>query len=476
MTETAGERIDWRDLWSNGGLSRFCFVSLGVLLHATNETMVATVMPAMVRDLAGVELIGWSLAIYELGAIVAGAAAGRLVSYVSLRSNMAAAAVIFSLGALICAVAVSMPMFLAGRLVQGVGGGALVSLAFVSVERLFAPRIWPHLFGIISAIWGVAAFSGPLIGAALVELLSWRWAFGVFSLAALGMALTSYVVLNAPEARRPASSAEPLPPFPYAVLVVLGIAVLLIASAGVNVEIARSSSLLLIGLLGLVLFFRLDQRNRRAHLFPSRMFDSATTMGRGMIMVAAFSVSTCSLAVYGPLLLTTLHGMSLLATGFIIASESIAWSVMSILVAGASPRREPALILIGALMITAGIAGFGFAIPNGSLALILGCAILQGGGFGIAWPFFTRIIVSSAPEAQRTIAASAVPTLQRIGYATGSALAGIVANAAGFSHGLTPQTAAIVAPVVFLAFLPLALVGLTMAFRMAGGLAPAGRT
>ena len=178
------------------------FVSLGILLHATNETMVATVMPAMVGELSGVELVGWSLAIYELGAIVAGASAGRMISYVPLRTNMTVAALLYATGALICATAASMPIFLAGRLVEGLGGGALVSLAFVSVERLFPPRIWPQLFGIMSAIWGVAAFGGPLLGAILSEAFSWRWAFGVFTLGGAAMAAASFLVLDTPEARR----------------------------------------------------------------------------------------------------------------------------------------------------------------------------------------------------------------------------------------------------------------------------------
>ncbi|MCC6204465.1 MAG: MFS transporter, partial [Hyphomicrobiales bacterium] len=128
MNDQTAERVDWRALWASGDLFRFCFVSLGILLHATNETMVATVMPAMVGELSGVELVGWSLAIYELGAIVAGASAGRMISYVPLRTNMTVAALLYATGALICATAASMPIFLAGRLVEGLGGGALVSL------------------------------------------------------------------------------------------------------------------------------------------------------------------------------------------------------------------------------------------------------------------------------------------------------------------------------------------------------------
>ena len=123
-------------------------------------------------------------------------------------------------------------------------------------------------------------------------------------------------------------------------------------------------------------------------------------------------------------------------------------------------------------MIAAGIAGFAYTIPLGSIPLILICALLQGGGFGIAWPFLTRVIVASAPECEQTIASAAVPTMQRIGYAVGAALAGIVANASGFSQGLNHDAAANVASWLFLAFVPLGIVGCLAALR---DLTPLGR-
>ncbi|WP_256751409.1 MFS transporter [Mesorhizobium sp. Mes31] len=465
MTEIRTNRVDWRALWASGDLARFCFISLGILLHATNETMVATVMPAMVGELAGVQLVGWSLAIYELGAIVAGAAAGRLVSYVALRTNMVVAALLYAAGALVCATSPSMQLFLAGRLIEGFGGGALVSLAFVSVERLFSRAIWPQLFGIMSAIWGVAAFSGPMLGAIMTELLSWRWAFGIFTFGGAAMALASVIVLNTPEATRPQATSGRAPPFPFIALGCLAVAVVLIASAGVDIALLRSSLLMVLGLIGLALFFYIDALKPRSRLFPARLFSWRTPVGAGMTMVAAFSVATCSFGVYGPLLLTSLHDISLLTTGYIIAAESIAWSILSILVANAPPRRERLIIVGGAVMIASGIAGFAYTIPAGSIPLILMCALLQGGGFGIAWPFLTRVIVASARHDEQTIASAAVPTMQRIGYAVGAALAGIVANASGFSEGLNHDAAANVATWLFLAFVPLGIVGCLAALR-----------
>jgi len=464
--ERHADKVDWRALWASGDLARFCFVSLGILLHATNETMVATIMPAMVGALSGVQLVGWSLAIYELGAIVAGAAAGRLVSYMPLRTNMSVAALLYALGALVCAASPTMPLFLVGRLIEGLGGGALVSLAFVSVQRLFDRAIWPQLFGILSAVWGVAAFSGPMLGAVMSEWFSWRLAFGVFVAGGFLMALASLAVLNTPQGRA-ADKGAALPPFPFAALLCLAVGVVLIATAGVDVRPLRSSLLLAAGLAGLAFFFRIDAMKPRSRLFPSNLFTWRTPVGSGITMVAAFSVASCSFGLYGPLLLTSLHGIPVLTTGYIIAAESISWSLLSILVAAVTPRRERLAIAVGAAMIAAGSAGFAWSVPVGSIPLILLCALLQGGGFGVAWPFLTRVIVGATPGEEQTIASAAVPTMQRIGYAVGAALAGIIANVSGFSDGLNKAAAAGVAHWLFLAFIPVGLLGLAAALWIA---------
>src|SRR3954468_4764148 len=100
MTGITSNKVDWRALWQKGDLARFCFISLGILLHATNETMVATIMPAMVGDISGIELVGWSLAVYELGSITAGAATGRLLTYAPIRTNMTVGALLYAAGCL----------------------------------------------------------------------------------------------------------------------------------------------------------------------------------------------------------------------------------------------------------------------------------------------------------------------------------------------------------------------------------------
>lgn len=465
MSAVGTDQVDWRALWKSGSLGRLCFISLGMIFHAGCENMITTILPSMVRDLGGVEFTGWSFSIYETGSIIAGAAAGRLSTYWTVRSTMIIAALVFAAGCLATVAAPSMPWVLAARLLSGFGGGALISLSFVATQRYFPTSIWPQLMAIFSVVWGVSAFSGPLYGGLMVAFLSWRWAFVIFALAAIGFALAVSLVLRAEEAAAP--SAGRRAPFPAAALAVLSIGVTAIAAAGVERQPAPAALLLSFGFGAVVLFYVLDARKPGSRLFPSGVFDPRTTLGAGMMMVGALAISTCSFGFYGALLLAALHGFSALTVGLIIASESVAWSVLSILVANAPPRREPLIVVGGAVMITAGIAGFAFTVPSGSVPLILLCALLQGGGFGILWPFASRRIIEAAKPAERDIAASAFSTQQRLGYAIGAALCGLIANANGFSGGFTRVAAEDAAPVLFFAFLPLALLGCVAARRLA---------
>ncbi|TIP76829.1 MAG: MFS transporter, partial [Mesorhizobium sp.] len=111
-----------------------------------------------------------------------------------------------------------------------------------------------------------------VLGALMTELFSWRWAFGIFTLGGTAMALASFIVLDAPEATRPQAITGTAPPFPFAALGCLAVSVVLIATAGVDIAVLRSSLLLILGLIGLALFIRLDALLPGSRLFPSRLF------------------------------------------------------------------------------------------------------------------------------------------------------------------------------------------------------------
>src|SRR5687767_1232034 len=110
MTDAAPETVSetetfvsWREFMGSSHASSLALVCLAVWLHAADSLIVATMLPAIVADIGGAALVGWSVSLYEIGSIVAGAASALLTMRYGLRPPMSLAAALFGVG---CAVSV----------------------------------------------------------------------------------------------------------------------------------------------------------------------------------------------------------------------------------------------------------------------------------------------------------------------------------------------------------------------------------
>src|SRR5207245_155437 len=132
----------------------FVLLCLGVWLHAADALVTATVVPAIIDDIGGIAYVGWTISLYQIGAIVAGATTAMLCRRVDIKRVLMTAAFLYGIGCIVAAIAPNMALLLSARLVQGIGGGTLLSLSYVAIQQSFAEPLWSRLFGIIAAIWG----------------------------------------------------------------------------------------------------------------------------------------------------------------------------------------------------------------------------------------------------------------------------------------------------------------------------------
>src|SRR2546422_2773481 len=112
-----------------------------------------------------------------------------------MRRAFVLAAGVFVVGAAICAPAPTMPVLVAGRGLQGLGGGMLIAGAHSMVRELFPEALWPRMLTAISCTWAIPALSGPAVGGVLAErglLRTALWA--VAPTAVLVGALTSRIL------------------------------------------------------------------------------------------------------------------------------------------------------------------------------------------------------------------------------------------------------------------------------------------
>jgi MFS family permease len=458
MSADARDLSAWQELRASGRLGSFVLLCLGVWLHAADSFLAATTMPPAVAEIGGLAFISWTLALYQLAGIVAGAGVAVAARRFGMRRVLVAGAASYALGCAASAIAPDMAVMLAGRLVQGAGGGAMIALTYVATQRLFPERLWTRLMAIVSAIWGASSLVGPLIGGAFADAGLWRGAFWAFAAQAAALAGAAAVALRGLPPGDVAGSASGR--WPWHPLGVLSAGVLLIAFSGAASNVAAAAALGLGGCALLVAAARIDALGP-VRLMPTALLRPRGRAGAGLLMALLLAAGATAFSAYGPLLTETLFGISTLKAGALLAAESVTWTVATLGFAGADPRWDRTLIRAGATAITAGGAGLAAFTPGGPLGLVLASLMVQGAGFGICWPFVVRRIVQLAPAGERDISASATSTLQRIGYAVGASAAGVVANASGI--GAAPE--ADVAWWVMASSVPVLLAGCVGAWR-----------
>ena len=181
MKSTSIPQASWRELLNRQYLPKLAIMALALWLHASNSMLTATTMPSAVDEIGGLKLISWTFALYLAGSITAAASISLLVANLGLKATMIRAAVVFSIGCMVVATAVNMPVLLIGRILQGLGGGGLIALVYVSQDRFFPNHLVPRTIAFLSSVWMIASFSGPVIGGAFATVGEWRLAYWVFA-------------------------------------------------------------------------------------------------------------------------------------------------------------------------------------------------------------------------------------------------------------------------------------------------------
>jgi MFS family permease len=452
----------WKELLDTGGVGKFALLTFGIWLHAADLLLTATIIPTVVGEIGGMRYVNWSISLYQIGAIIFGAVAALLLRRRSLRVVLVLGAALYGAGCVLSAIAPAMSVFLAGRMAQGAGGGIMTAIGYIAIQAFFPERLWTRLMAVEATVWSVGSLLGPLAGGLFAEYGNWRVAFWAFGGQAVLLIVAACALMAPVHTTRTENSHTP-----WSTILVLSVATICIAQAGVT---GPTAAILLVAT-GLALLCGaawLDTRSP-SRLLPRQAFDLTHSLGAGLMMIFVISAATNAFSIYGPLILRLAFGVSPLSSGYILATESIAWSSATMLLSGLDARHERRVIGIGVALTITGAAGFAGAVPAGSLPGIVLCAAVLGAGMGTFWPYAVRRILLAAPEDDGGLAAGATQTMQRFGFAVGAAAAGVVANLAGLTDDASGATVGRAGFWVFTAFIPLQLIaGLLARFFLAG--------
>lgn len=179
-------------------------VLLAMFLAALDQTIVATAMPSIGRDLGSMEYLPWVVTAYLVAATAVTPLYGKSSDIYGRRATLLVSISVFLVGSVLCALAPTMPMLVLARALQGLGGGGLLSLGQTIIADIITPRERARYQIYIAGVFVVASVTGPILGGLIAQYVHWSAIFWVnlpFGLAAFW--LTYSLLRKLPRHERP---------------------------------------------------------------------------------------------------------------------------------------------------------------------------------------------------------------------------------------------------------------------------------
>ena len=288
-----------------------------VAMASYNNLSVTAALPDIGDDLGRVALLPWVVTVELVAAAIAVLAIGPYIDGAGARRAFRITVVAFLATSAMCAVAPTMELLVAARVLQGLGSGALIGAALTSIGLVFERSVRPWAYALMSSVWGIMGIGGPAVAAVLVSTLGWRAVFAANLPVAAIAAAVGWSRLPA-KAR---AAAEPMDRRGLLVLSALTV-VLLVAASNVK---WYSFVLVAIGVMLAAIYVGHERRCRwpvvrLSHVIASRW--------RYIHMVGALAVlGGTGASVYLPLYLKAARGSSVTFAAFAVVWPTLGWSI-----------------------------------------------------------------------------------------------------------------------------------------------------
>lgn len=297
-------------------LTVFSGIAVAMLMAAMDQTIVATALPTIAGQLGGLEQMSWVVSAYLVASTVTTPVFGKLSDQYGRKRLLQATILFFLAGSMMCGAAQSMPQLIAARAVQGMGGGALMALAFTIIGDIVPPRERGRYAGYIASVFALSSVAGPVLGGVLTEQLSWRWIFYInlpLGAAALLMTRRALGRLRVHHGRKHIDYAG-------AALLIVAVTALLLALSWAGRVLPWTSPVILLLLAGAgagIVAFWARERTAPEPILPPRLFQSRVFAVSGPLIVLAAMVLFASV-IYVPVHLQLVQGRGAGASGLLL--------------------------------------------------------------------------------------------------------------------------------------------------------------
>lgn len=409
------------------------------LRWATLATLMATFLGNLDASIANVALpsiaasLGtgaadtvWVVNAYQLAFAAAVLPLASLGERIGYKRVFVAGLAIFTLASLLCALAPSLPLLVAARVLQGLGGACTSTIVPALLRLVYPPKQVGTGIGYLALTVASSAALGPTVAAAILSFTSWRWLFGInIPIGIAGIALAARILPASPGLPRPFDAVGALLNAMALALLIIGVGTLGDPRAH---PVAFSEIAAGVACVALLVW---QQRGRAAPLVPLDLLRIPALRLSVGTSICSYTAQTMAMLAL-PFMFVSELGRSASATGLLLTP----WPLVIVFIAPLSGRladryRADVVGSVGLALLAAGLLTLVLLPAGPSNADIVWRVAFCGIGFGLFQTPNNRIMLTSAPQ-ERSGAAGGVMTMARmIGMTLGAALATIMLDLYG---------------------------------------------
>jgi MFS family permease len=368
-----------------------------VMLVAFEAIAVTAAMPTVALALDGLGLyglaFGGTLAAGIVGMTIAGGWADAKGPAAPIWAGVAA----FVAGLALAGLAPDMWTLIAGRIVQGLGGGMFLVALYVVVGSVYPADLHSRVFAGFAGAWLIPGLAGPAVAGALVELLGWRWVFLSVMIATIPATLMISPQLRGLRAAEPKRQDHRRTAWAFGAAA----GAVLLHFAGQR-PAGQAAVLMVLALAALALF--------TPKLLPAGTLGARQGMPSVILLRALMGAAFVQADVFIPLLLTRERGLSPAAAGLTLMVGAVGWVAGSALQGRVGEwLSTTAKLRLGVVLVAAGIATAALTVaPAVPLAVVIGGWTVGGFGMGVAFPAMSALVLQLSPADEQGVNSAAM--------------------------------------------------------------------
>ncbi|MFK9094392.1 MDR family MFS transporter [Bacillus salipaludis] len=406
---------------------------LSILMASMDNTIVVTAMGTIVGDLGGLENFVWVVSAYMVAEMAGMPIFGKLSDMYGRKRFFIFGLILFMAGSVLCGTAETITQLSIYRAIQGVGGGALVPIAFTIMFDLFPPEKRGKMGGLFGAVFGLSSIFGPLLGAYITDHISWHWIFYIN----LPLGILSLIFISVSYKESPVHQKQSIDWW-GAVTLIGAVVCLMFALELGGQKYAWDSSVILslfMGFAALFLLFLFVETKAKDPIISFSMFKNQLFAGStlvGLFYGAAFMGAT----VYIPIFVQGVYGGSATNSGLILLPMMLG-SVVTAQVGGflTTKMSYRNIMFISGVILIGGFLLLSTITPETSRALLTIYMVVIGLGVGFSFSVLSMAAIHPFGMEQRGSATSTSNFIRSLGMTVGITVFGMIQRS-DFKEGL----------------------------------------